>query len=91
MRQVLGVLNHGPSFEAVGLEREVVRLLNGDCHSPIGAYAEMVGGEMELQVVVAGRDGLPPVHRAQVRAPLAMASELPRKAVEKLRSEGYRG
>jgi hydroxymethylbilane synthase len=36
----LVALHHAPTADAVTLEREVVRLLEGDCHSPIAAYAE---------------------------------------------------
>ena len=35
-------------------EREVVRLLNGDCHSPIGAYALMDGDAVTLTLTATG-------------------------------------
>ncbi|HEY0007174.1 MAG TPA: hydroxymethylbilane synthase [Tepidisphaeraceae bacterium] len=44
-------LHHPPTADAVTLEREVVRLLEGDCHSPIAAYAQHHGDQTTLSVV----------------------------------------
>jgi hydroxymethylbilane synthase len=45
----------------VAAERALVRALNGDCHSPIGALATVADGRMRMQAAVGGRDGSPPV------------------------------
>ncbi len=47
-------LDHLPTRRAVAAEREVVRLLDGDCHSAIAAFAEPVdGGRLRLRVAFA--------------------------------------
>lgn len=91
VRAALEKLSDPATFQAVALEREVVQLLNGDCHSPIGAYAIMDTDSVTLHVVVAATDGRPPVHRATVRLHLAQAAQAPHLAVEELRRAGYRG
>ena len=59
--ELLAMLNDAQTATAVDMEREVIRLLKGDCHSPIGAYAQVIGEHMTLKANVAGRDGRPPV------------------------------
>ena len=44
----MGVLHDGETARAVEMEREVVRLLKGDCHSPIGALAVREGEGMTV-------------------------------------------
>lgn len=41
----------------VKAEREVLRVLDGSCHTPIGAYAELESGKMWLRVRVCSEDG----------------------------------
>ncbi|HWB54877.1 MAG TPA: hydroxymethylbilane synthase [Tepidisphaeraceae bacterium] len=67
IQQVLGVLNDPATAACVDLEREVVRQLNGDCHSPIAALATTTAQELHLRVAVGQRDGSPPVKRAEAR------------------------
>jgi hydroxymethylbilane synthase len=53
----------------VEAERELVRNLEGDCHSPIAAYAHMEGANMVLDAAVGQRDGQPPVKRGRISHP----------------------
>ena len=77
-REFLAALNDPVSSSCVSAEREVVRLLEGDCHSPIAALAEHADGSMKLRACVGGRDGTPPVISAfdagQVQDPIALAN-----------------
>ena len=57
---------HG-SAECVGIERAVVAALQGDCHSPIAAFACPSVQNIYLQVAVGARDGSPPAVRADAR------------------------
>lgn len=41
----------------VKAEREVLRMLDGSCHTPIAAYATLVNGEMYLRAAVCSMDG----------------------------------
>ncbi|MBA3273343.1 MAG: hydroxymethylbilane synthase [Chthoniobacterales bacterium] len=66
---LLHVLNDQTTAACVKAERRIVELLEGDCHSPIAAWARDLGGRLDLTVVVGGRDGVPPVIEASASAP----------------------
>lgn len=57
---LLSRLNDPLAAACVEAERHVVRLLEGDCHSPIAAYAVVDGDRLTLRAAVAARDGNPP-------------------------------
>lgn len=59
--ELLHVLNDPTTAACVNAERRVVELLEGDCHSPIAAWARIENGALALDAVVGGRDGVPPV------------------------------
>lgn len=79
-RQLLSVLNDPTSANCVTAERELVRLLEGDCHSPIAAWAARQGDQFRLGAVVGNRDGTPPVINATQSAgsldPPALAKQV---------------
>jgi hydroxymethylbilane synthase len=68
--RLVSVLNDPATAARVTAERELVKLLEGDCHSPIGAFAEVRGDQLILRAAVGGRGGVPPVVRAEASAPL---------------------
>lgn len=68
---LLRVLDHSDTHLAVGLERQMVQALNGDCHSPIGALAQVEPDQIYLRANLAAREGQPPVYRAETRLPKA--------------------
>jgi hydroxymethylbilane synthase len=86
--KLLHALNHTETNMATDLEREVVRLLNGDCHSPIAALATVTPAETRLQAAVAAKGGRPPVVRADLTLPTSHASLLPAKVVQRLNEQG---
>jgi len=88
VRSLLGSLNDAPTAQAVQLEREVVRLLHGDCHSPIAALATFASTHVTLQAAVAARDGRPPLIHAQTMVPLPDAWRAPHMVVQQLESQG---
>ena len=57
-RQVLRAINHPPTSRAVAAERHVVALLDGDCHSAIGAFATSRGADIRLRVAFERDDQL---------------------------------
>ena len=69
-RQLVSVLNDPNTATCVTAERELVKMLEGDCHSPIGAFAEARGNQLILRAAVGGRGGEPPVIRSEASAPL---------------------
>jgi hydroxymethylbilane synthase len=62
-RAILAALMDEATSVCVTAERELVRLLNGDCLSPIAALAEIVDGRLRLRSAVGARGGnLPVIH-----------------------------
>src|SRR5262249_9793835 len=86
--ELLNALNDPATAQAVQLEREVVRLLDGDCHSPIAALATLTEKEAILHAAVAARDGRPPIIRAEARVDIQMARRVPFVAAEQLKAQG---
>jgi len=88
VRDALAKLNHPATAQAVELEREVVRQLQGDCHSPIAAYAEFSGNLLTLRAAVAAAGGHPPVLRAAATVDAAQAHNAPSAVVADLCGHG---
>jgi hydroxymethylbilane synthase len=63
-RRFLEVMNDPPTAEAVAAERAIVQALQGDCHSPIAAWAVADQAVLTLHVAVGARGGQPPVLKA---------------------------
>jgi hydroxymethylbilane synthase len=64
--QLLAALNHVESAACVALERKVVEILEGDCHSPIAALAvPRAEGGVWLRVAVGAQGGGLPVKVAE--------------------------
>lgn len=55
--RLLSVLDHWATHQAVNAERAFLAALGGGCQTPIGAYADVVGQNMELWGFVADPDG----------------------------------
>ncbi len=53
----LAGVDHGPTHICVSAERAMLDVLDGTCHTPIGAFAELAGGELRLRGLVAQADG----------------------------------
>jgi hydroxymethylbilane synthase len=90
VRGVLGKLNHVPTAQCVAVEREVVKLLEGDCHSPIAAHAVMENGGMRLSAAVAAAGGVPPVVRASATVEVQQVETAALRVVEQLLAQGAR-
>lgn len=54
---LLEKIEHSPSSLAVQAERSMLDVLDGSCHTPIGAYATINGDRMHLRGLVARPDG----------------------------------
>jgi hydroxymethylbilane synthase len=89
VRQILARLHVPTTATEVSLEREVVRRLGGDCHSPIAALASVAQShEIRLIAAVGARDGRPPVIRAQAVAGEDRTQEVVSGVVESLLAQG---
>jgi hydroxymethylbilane synthase len=87
-RQLLAAMNDSTTQACVAAERELVRLLEGDCHSPIAALAEISKGTMTLRAAVGARGGEPPVVRADGHGPASDPIGLAKFVYTKLASQG---
>jgi hydroxymethylbilane synthase len=78
--EVLGVLraiNHAPTMTAISAEREVQRLLAGDCSLPVGVRTELRGGTIAMRAILFGEPGTPPATaEAEGTDPAAVARDL---------------
>jgi hydroxymethylbilane synthase len=69
-QSVLHPLDHPPTRQCVDLERTLVAGLGGDCFSPIGTLAELVGDQIRLRVSVGRRGGELPILKGQAQTPV---------------------
>jgi len=62
VNRLLAEVNHLPTFLCIRAERELLRLLDGDCNLPIGVRATLLGERLELEAILFGKEDEPPVH-----------------------------
>jgi hydroxymethylbilane synthase len=73
--EICGKLDHPATRVAVTAERALLAALGGGCQVPIGAYATLEGGELNLTAVVATPDGARLIRR-NAAGPEGSAEEL---------------
>jgi hydroxymethylbilane synthase len=75
--EVLASINHAPTMLAIRAEREVQRVLAGDCSVPIGVRTELDGTKLKLRGILFKEPGEPPIlAEAEGTDPEAVAREL---------------
>jgi len=89
-RKLLAEMNDSMTESCVTAERELVRLLEGDCHSPIAALAEVGQAGLTLRAAVGGRGGVTPVITAVATGPLGEPAALSRSVFELLQARNVR-
>ncbi|MDA7803174.1 hydroxymethylbilane synthase [Crocinitomix sp.] len=50
LKSILSQLNHPKVEQAIKIERDVLRLLEGGCQLPLGVYAQQIDGHWNIQV-----------------------------------------
>lgn len=55
-------LNHNPTEICTEIEREFLKTLEGGCTAPIGAYAEIIDGQVRFEGVLCSLDGKHKIH-----------------------------
>ncbi len=80
-------IDHGPSSQSVHAERAMLDVLDGSCHTPIGAYAVISADQLHLRGLVARADGSECFETERV-GPVADAVSLGRDAGQELRDRG---
>jgi hydroxymethylbilane synthase len=81
------LINHEPTFICVCIERAMLRLLQGSCHTPIGGTARRDGDDMVFEAMVASVDGKKILHAA-AQAPLEEAAGLGKVVADELLAKG---
>jgi hydroxymethylbilane synthase len=80
---ILAKINHEPTFLRVRAERELLRLLDGDCHLPVGVETELSGGSLRMKTILFGEEGRPP-RIGEVTGPAREPEQLGRDLFEKI-------
>ena len=75
-RMVLRLLHHPTTELCVAAERELVQMLGGDCHSPIGVLANLSGETIRMRAAIGARDGRPPIISAGAVGPATNPSSV---------------
>lgn len=60
VREVLAKINHQPTMLAIRAEREVQRLLSGDCSLPVGVRTDLKDGRIAMTGILFHAEGQPP-------------------------------
>jgi hydroxymethylbilane synthase len=60
VREIVGLVNHRETLLCLRAEREFLRLLHGDCNSPVGVLAAIKNGMMKLRAQLFVQDFGPP-------------------------------
>lgn len=87
VQTLLNPLNHAETETCITAERAVVKTLNGDCKTPIAAYATLENKQLHLNTLI----GLPDASKiltANLSAPKEQAFELGKQAAEMLLADG---
>jgi hydroxymethylbilane synthase len=87
--EIAAPLNHEDSLARLAAERAVVLVLEATCHTPVGAYAEMIDGQMRLQAYVGLPDGSEWI-RDELTGPADEPAELGVQVAERLIAAGAR-
>jgi hydroxymethylbilane synthase len=84
---LLAMIDHRPTSCCVEAERAMLDVLDGSCHTPIGAYAIADGATMHLRGLVARADGST-CFEVERRGSVGEAVALGRDAGQELRARG---
>ncbi len=74
---VLQGIDHATTHLAIRAERELQRLLAGDCALPVGVCTTLVAGRIQMKAILFGPEGEPPkLAEAEATTPEAVAAEI---------------
>lgn len=85
MREMVGAINHAPTWAAVSAERAFVDFIGGGCRVPVAAYAVPSGGKLRITTMACLPDGSR-IYRKRVEAsavdPVSAGREAARSLME---------
>lgn len=61
VNRLLARINHLPTFLCIRAERELLRLLDGDCDLPVGVRTAIAGERLEMEAILFAREGEAPI------------------------------
>ncbi|MEZ6087219.1 MAG: hydroxymethylbilane synthase [Pirellulaceae bacterium] len=86
-RQALSALNDAETHASVSAERTLMRVLEGGCLAPIGAYGRVIAGDMHLDAVVVSVDGTKRLY-THGKGPIEEHQALANQLAEELLQQG---
>lgn len=93
MRNLLAPLNHEESYRCVMAERYCLAEMDGDCHTPIAAYAEYVGKtEIRIRALASRVDGSEIIRhemRASAESYIALGKEVGRTIKDQMSDDFF--
>lgn len=89
MRELLQFLHHENTARCIIAERMVNQILNGDCHTAIGAHAKIMQDKINLSAIVGDEDGSV-ILRANATDLINNAKKAGEKVANDLLSQGAR-
>lgn len=81
--RILAAIDHPPTHLCIRAERELLRLLDGDCRLPVGMRTALLGDEIAATALVFQSGGRPPL-QAQARGPAGAPEEIGFRLFEQL-------
>jgi hydroxymethylbilane synthase len=75
--EILQGIDHAATHLAIRAERELQRLLAGDCALPVGVRTTLSGGTIRMKAILFGAESEPPRQaEAEAGSPEAVAAEV---------------
>lgn len=87
MREMVGAVNHAPTWAAVSAERAFVDFIGGGCRVPVAAYAAPSGGKLRIATMACLPAGSR-IYRKRVEASAADPESAGREAARSLLATG---
>ncbi|MBM7614716.1 hydroxymethylbilane synthase [Alkaliphilus hydrothermalis] len=84
---ILQELNHKETYNTVMAERSFLKVMEGGCHVPIGAYGKKVGEELQLTGMVGAPNGKEIIKETEIGG-FDDFVEIGRRLAEKMQSKG---
>ena len=88
--QACAILTHVPTEQAVRCERTLLAGLGGGCQLPVGAFASVLGEQLQAMAIVVAPDGSRFLRESDA-APIHHAADLGRHLSERLLQRGAAG
>ena len=65
--ELLGKINHNPTHKRMHAERNVLKVLDGDCETAVGAFADIIDNKISLEAELFSLDGKERFHHKLIK------------------------